>query len=148
MATASSVTDALINNLSAASVIGSCRVATHYAVLESGSQAGVVQWLGDETERVQFTNGRQINMLHSVRLYVKDLSGNAKLIDRQITQLRDIAACSIWFDSNLQHGSNPETVTVDSIAFDRDLDIAFDTGGNTWYLVNGVIATVLWPDNV
>jgi hypothetical protein len=148
MATASSVTDALINNLSAASVIGSCRVKTHYAVLESGSQAGVVQWLSDETERVQFANGRQITMSHSLRLYVKDLSGNAKLIERQTQQLRDISACSLWADPNLQHGSNPETVTVDSIAFARDLDTAFDTGGATWYLVDGVITTVLWPDNV
>jgi len=147
LATASSVTDGIINNLSAASAIGSCRVATHYAVLKSGSAVGVVQWLADETNRVQYANGREITMLHSLLLFVKDRSGNAKLIERQMQQLRDVATCSLWNDPCLQHGATPETVTLDSIAFERDLEVAFDAGGHTWYRANGEIQTTLWPDN-
>ena len=148
MPTASSITDALINNLSATSAIGGCQVATHYAILESTTACcGVVQYISDETERVQYANGREVTMLHSVRLYIKDRSGNAKLIERQAQQLRDITACSLWSDPNLQHGADPETVTVNAIAFGKDLDTAFDAGGATWYLVEGVIETILWPDN-
>ena len=148
MATASCITDAIINNLSAASVIGGCQVAAHYAIMETvGACCGVVQYIGDESARVQFSNEREVTMFHSIRLYVKDKSTNAKLIERQVQQLRDITACSIWGDPTLQHGADPETVTVNSIVFERDLDTAFDAGGHTWYLINGVIETILWPDN-
>ena len=142
---ASAITDALINNLSAASAIGSCQVATHYAVLETTAAcAGVVTFSGVECAPWTHGNAFERFYTHRLSLYVKDRSGNVLLLERDWLALFDTAVCSLESDRNL---GSEDTREISTLTGNHDPETVTQAGGATWYTGTIDIRTRVWPDN-
>lgn len=142
---ASAITDRLIDNLSAASVIGACQVATHFAVLEATNAcAGVVVFTGMESDPWAMGNQHQRFYTHQVQLFVKDRSGNSELIERDFQKMFDASVCSIETDRNL---GNEDIYEITSLNGSHDPNTLLNTAGHTWSWGTLDIRTREWPTN-
>ena len=143
---ASAITDAIIDNLSATSAIGSCQVSTHYAVLEQTSGCCAVVSLAGVTDTpFTFQNQRTRAYTHSIEFYVKDRGGDAFKMERLVQQLVDVSVCSLSVDRTLQGASDIREVS--EIRVSHDIGAIAETGGISFYIATGEIDTVEWPDN-
>lgn len=143
---ASAISDGIITNLSAASVVGASQVATHWGVLETtGACAAVVIFRGLESTPWALGNRRERFYTHRATLYVKDRSGNATLLERDIQALTDKSVCSLELDRGLQ--GNPDIWEVSSITGEHDPTNTVEAGGAMWYFATLDIRTREWPGN-
>ena len=143
---ASGITQGIIDNLSAVSAIGSCQVATNWSVLEetnaccaviSGVNLNSDPWaMGGQHERIYD---------HTLTLYVKDRSGNARTINDEMQQFIDTAVCSLEADKTLQ--GNIDIREFRNLTVSYDPFTTLDTGGATWYFANMSIFVREWPTN-
>lgn len=141
---ASDISDSLVTNLGAASVFGSTQVATHFQILESTSACcAVVGFVGLVDSPYTFGNGRKTEYTHFIKLYVKDTSGNARTIQADLQGMVDKAACSLRVDRILQGAASIRE--VNEFSFTHDVETAFEAGGATWFLADGLITTTEWP---
>lgn len=141
---ASDISDSLVTNLGAASVFGSNQVATHFQILEQTSACcAVVGFVGLVDSPDRFGNARETVYTHFIKLYVKDTSGNAQTIQTQLQGMVDKAACSLRVDRTLQ--GDADIREVNEFSFTHDVETAFEAGGATWFLADGLITTTEWP---
>lgn len=145
--TASAISDALIDNLSATSAIGSCQVATHFLVMEQTSACcAVVTFAGLIDDPETFGNVRETDYTHDIQWFVKDTSGNATIIERQLQELVDVSVCSLRDDRWLQGASNVRQ--LNQIRVSHDVEFVATTGrGVDWYMATGQVDTTEWPGN-
>lgn len=143
---ASAITDALIDNLSAASVIGACQVGTHWAILETTSGCcAVINFSVLESNRWAMNNQHERLYTHEITYFVKDTSGNAKIIERQTQGLIDTSVCSLESDPTLQGAENIRE--LGQITVSHDPKTVAEMGGATWYMAEMSVNTKEWPDN-
>jgi hypothetical protein len=143
---ASSITDGIINNLSAVSAIGSCQVDTNWSVLETTAAcAGVVTLPAMESAPWAMNNQHERFYTHRVSLYVKDRGGNGVLLERDIQGLIDTSVCSLESDRALQGSEDIREISTLTAAHDAERSV--QAGGATWYVATIDIRTREWPDN-
>jgi hypothetical protein len=82
---------------------------------------------------------------HQVLLYVKDRSGNARVLERDLQKLVDVSVCSLESDRALQGAENIREVSTLSLTHDPVSTL--ESGGAIWYFATLEIRTREWPDN-
>lgn len=125
---ASAIARGLINNLSAASVIGGCAVSTNYEVLETSSGCcAVVTWTDIISVPISFGMDTAEDYAHYLEIYIRD-EGNSTTTMNNVYALADKVVNSIISDQTIQG-----TVSmVSRIQGARRPHEAIEIGGQFW----------------
>jgi len=141
---ACAISQGLINNLSATSVIGSCQVGTNWSVLETTSACcAVVTFIGLESVPWALNNQHERTYRHRIFLYVKDRGGNGLLLEPDSQALFDTAVCSIETDRTMQGDIDIREVV--GISGTRDPENSLEIGGANWFETQIVTSITEWP---
>ena len=144
---ATGITQGIIDNLSAASAIGACQVATHWAVLESSPcQCAVVSGVNLNSDPWALGGQHERIYEHQVILYVKDRSGNSRIINDQMQQLIDTSVCSLETDKTLQGNIDIREFQRLTVNYDPSVRVQI-TAGAAWYFADMSIFVREWPTN-
>ena len=139
-ATASAIKDALITNLSAASVFGSANVSTTYEVLEMTSACCcVVSWQGYENRAMTFGNQRTEVWTFLLEAKVKDLGDPYQLTLNTFTVIDKLIA-TLKADDTLQGTA----MGLGRVEANRTPGEAETVGGATWLPIDTLVEVMVW----
>lgn len=140
MTTASALKDALITNLSAASVFGAGQVAITYDVMESTSGCCcIVNWQELQSESMTFGNNRREIWTFLLEAKVKDLGDPFQLTANTFAVIDKIVA-TFKTDDRLQG----EAQGIGRLAANRVPGEAETIGGATWLPVDVLVEVLTW----
>lgn len=136
----------LINNLSAASAIGGCQVATNFKVLETTSACcGVVMFRSMTQTPWAMGNQWERMYTHRTNLFVKSQETNSETIEDEMQALIDTTVCSLESDRALQ--GDEDVRELISMAVEHDPETILVAAGHSWYAATVDTVTREWPTN-
>lgn len=142
MTTASALKDALITNLSAASVFGPGQVANTYDVMELTSGCCcIVNWQDYQNEAMTFGNNRREAWTFLLEAKVKDQGDPFQLTENTFTVIDRIIA-TLKTDDTLQG----EAKGIGQVAANRVPGEAETIGGMTWLPVDVLVEILTWDE--
>lgn len=140
MTTASAIKDALITNLSAASVFGPEQVSTDYGVMESTSACCcVVSITSYENNAMTFGNNRHEMYNAFLQAYIKD-TGNHPQLKRDVFTVMDKMIATLKTDDELQGTAKG----LGRVQIEHDPELMYSNGGPVFALVEMLVEVVLW----
>lgn len=141
-ATASAITDAIITNLTATSVMGIKSACTNYKVVETSVCTAVVGWQAHASFPIAMGGGKERQWTHVIELFIKDRSTDPAGTMNKTIQLVDKVVASLESDDTLQGTVD----TIMEIRGGRTPGEALSVGGNTWLPMTIEIDTKSLPE--